>query len=91
MTAIRCVCHVFRFLGGWNGCCWSCHDDADGGWGDLSEYMVRGEVVEVCCRIGNDFFPDSEHDDRNAHCACRGCMAVVKPVIRDARVWWEAA
>lgn len=88
---IRCVCDVFRFLDGWPGCCHSCHDDADEGWDDLSEYRVRGQWVEVCCRIGNEFFVDGKHDDDDARCECPGCMAAVKPRIRESRVWWEAA
>ncbi len=91
LATIMCVCDVFRFLDGWPGCCMSCHEDADEYGFDLIEHRVHGRRVEVCCGISNEFFEDGKHDDRDSQCACRGCMAVVKPVIREARVWWEAA
>ena len=91
MSVVQCVCHLFRFVDGWDGCCWSCHHDADEGRNELSDYQVRGQTVCVCCDISNEFFPEGEHDDRDSKCTCRGCMAVVKPIIRESRVWWEAA
>ena len=45
------TCFDFKDESGFPGCCDSCHDEQDMGFGDLCGGDFKGEEVHVCCKV----------------------------------------